>query len=101
MKAIIIKADGTEPHLKEIAGDLESLQAEVGGYIEMVPVSTPGIAIWANEEGHLLDLPYHQNMLALRDLGWKGGSLRGDILVTGMSGDDVTDVPQEALAAIL
>ena len=53
MKIILIKPF-TNPYVANIKGDLESMQAVVGGYIEAVyPFDDPEIALVCNEEGKL------------------------------------------------
>ena len=53
MKVIIVKPF-TNPYVATIKGDLESMQAIVGGYIEAVyPFDDPDVALVCNEEGKL------------------------------------------------
>ena len=53
------------PYVKEIRGDLKSMQAIVGGLIEAIyPFDDPEIALICNDEGKLMGLPYNR---ALRD----------------------------------
>ena len=53
------------PYEKNIRGDLQSIQAIVGGLIEAIyPFEDPEIALICNDEGKILGLPYNQ---ALRD----------------------------------
>ena len=53
------------PYEKEISGDLKSMQAIVGGLIEVIyPFEDPEIALICNDEGKILGLPYNR---ALRD----------------------------------
>ena len=62
--AVLIVEPGKEPYVKEIASGLESLQHEVGGYIEAIyPYEDPA-ALVCNEEGKLESLPLNR---ALRD----------------------------------
>ena len=50
---------------KEIAGDLKSMQAVVGGYIQAIyPFTDEELALICNEEGKLIGLPFNR---ALRD----------------------------------
>lgn len=61
MKMLIIRPDNTsEERALTTPVSLETLQREVGGLIEYVPMparSGPWIEAWANEEGLILDLP--------------------------------------------
>ena len=53
------------PYEKEIDGSLESMQAVVGGLIQLLyPFEDPELALICNDEGKLLGLPYNR---ALRD----------------------------------
>ena len=53
------------PYEKEIDGSLESMQAVVGGLIQLLyPFDDPELALICNDEGKLLGLPYNR---ALRD----------------------------------
>ena len=62
--AVLIVEPGKEPYVKEIDSGLESLQHEVGGYIEAIyPYEDPA-ALVCNEEGKLEGLPLNR---ALRD----------------------------------
>ena len=57
MKIIIIKPF-TQPYTANIKGDLESMQAIVGGYIEAIyPFDDPDVALVCNEEGKIQGLP--------------------------------------------
>ena len=53
------------PYEKEIDGSLESMQAMVGGLIQLLyPFEGPELALICNDEGRILGLPYNR---ALRD----------------------------------
>lgn len=63
MKVIIIKPF-TNPYIANIKGDLESMQAVVGGYIEAVyPFDDQEIALICNEEGKLEGLTPNRFLL--------------------------------------
>ena len=57
MKAIR-KKPGCAPELIDIDNTLKALQAEVGGYIETVTITSDAVII-CNEEGRILGLPYN------------------------------------------
>ena len=64
MKVLIVEPLKA-PYVKEIRGDLKSMQTIVGGLIEAIyPFDDPEIALICNDEGKLLGLPYNR---ALRD----------------------------------
>lgn len=52
MKIIIVKPF-TNPYVKEIKGDLESMQAVVGGYIQSIYPFDDEVALVCNEEGKI------------------------------------------------
>ena len=64
MKILIVEPRKA-PYEKEIAGDLKSMQAVVGGYIQAIyPFADEELALICNEEGKLIGLPFNR---ALRD----------------------------------
>ena len=52
MKVIIVKPF-TNPYVKEIKGDLKSMQAVVGGYIQAIYPFDDEVALVCNEEGKI------------------------------------------------
>ena len=62
--AVLIVEPGKEPYVKEIDSGLESLQHEVGGYIEAIYPYEDPVALVCNEEDKLEGLPLNR---ALRD----------------------------------
>lgn len=61
---VLVVEPGKEPYTKEIDSGLESLQHEVGGYIQAVYPFEPPVAIICNEEAKLEGFPLNR---ALRD----------------------------------
>lgn len=55
--ARLIRTDGVEEQLDDVS--LESLQAAVGGYIQIVYINTDEMLV-INEEGKLLNLSYNK-----------------------------------------
>lgn len=55
---VIVVRPGHSPTVEEIAGDLQSLQDIVGGYVEFVLISDrPGVAdLYCNEDGRAREL---------------------------------------------
>ena len=82
MKAIR-KRPGEEPETIEIENTLKALQAEVGGYIEAIPLD--GMAFIVNEEGKLRGMP--ENFRFGNDV------LVGTVLLIGTDGEEFCDVP--------
>ena len=51
------------PYEKEIDGSLESMQAVVGGLIQLLyPFEDPELALICNDEGKILGLPYNRTL---------------------------------------
>ena len=69
----------------EIENTLEALQREVGGYIEIFPLSADCCVI-CNEEGKLQGLPYTCRI--------RGEEFVGTILVVGIDGEEFCDAPE-------
>jgi hypothetical protein len=64
MKVLIVEPLKV-PYEKEIDGSLASMQAVVGGLIQLLyPFDDPELALICNDEGKILGLPYNR---ALRD----------------------------------
>lgn len=86
MTALLLEP-GKDSRTIEIENTLEALQEAVGGYIETVTFATDACLI-VNEEGLLLKLPTQKIL---------GRTFFGNALVVGVSGDEFTDVPEEAI----
>ena len=80
---VIIKEPGKLGYEKDIPNTLEALQAEVGGFIEVVRVNSRLVAI-VNEEGRQLGL--RPNVL----------NLFGTIVFCGEDGEEFADIDQES-----
>lgn len=81
----VLKHPGCDPRPIEVQGDLETLQACVGGYIERVTCpADQSIDLWINGDGRLVFLPMN--------LAWPtpGGDvlLVGSVLALGRVRDD-------------
>ena len=92
--AIILPTeDGKKPYIKNVSNSLDALQAEVGGYIEVVSIATDMIAV-VNEEGRLLGLPDNRYISGL-----VGNAV---ILSSKISGDgEFTGLPATKIADVL
>jgi hypothetical protein len=90
--ALVIEP-GRAPYHKRIDSGLESLQKEVGGYIEAVyPFSDP-VALICNEDGKLLGLELNR---ALRDdEGDIYDIISGTFLIVGLTEDNFGSLPVE------
>jgi hypothetical protein len=70
----LYRANGTEENLPD--GELKTLQAAVGGYIEAHYVKTSGDLFYCNEEGRLTGLPINETATF-----WAGFPIVGDVVL--------------------
>ena len=93
--AVLVVEPGKEPYVKEIDSGLESLQHEVGGYIEAVYPFEEPVAIVCNEEAKLEGLPLNR---ALRD---EDGDIydivAGTFMVVGLTDDSFGSLTPELM----
>ncbi len=82
---VIIKRPGESPVKKTISNRLDSLQAIVGGCIEMVTLASD-LVIICNEEGRIMGLPYNCDICGI--------SFVGPIIFAGVNEDEFADVPE-------
>jgi hypothetical protein len=59
---------GSQPFVTEIEPTLAAMQAEVGGYIELVPMGRTGLDLCVNEEGKMIGLPVNFPIFGGQDL---------------------------------
>lgn len=74
MKIVVVKWDKAVPEIRDIDGELESMQSIVGGYIEVGKVLMGQYLVMVNEEAILQDLPmnrglYHGNFFVCKQDG--------------------------------
>lgn len=74
----VLRISGGHIDPAEIDNSLEALQAAVGGYIEVVPL-TSKLAVICNEEGKLIGLPVTATLSD--DVGRLHDMLHGDLIV--------------------
>ena len=93
--AVLVVEPGKEPYVKEIDSGLESLQHEVGGYIEAIYPYEDPVALVCNEEGKLEGLPLNR---ALRD---EDGDIydvvAGTFMVVGLTDDSFGSLTVEQM----
>ena len=82
---VIKKLPGESATIEDIPNTLEALQAEVEGYIEVVPIYDDLVAI-VNEEGLLKGMPLNIRV--------RGYHLFGPVILAGVDGEEFTDVPE-------
>ena len=92
---VLVVEPGKEPYGKEIDSGLESLQHEVGGYIEAVYPFEEPVAIVCNEEAKLEGLPLNR---ALRDDdGDIYDIVAGPFMVVGLTEDSFGSLSPELM----
>lgn len=104
MKAIRINVDGTFTELQSL--NLETLQKNVGGYVEALTSESGKTTFWCNEEGKLERLPVNEHatgllyLLAPRFRGYD--ILVGPVVITGGcdSHGNTLAIGKEALVAM-
>ncbi len=72
-----------EPKVITIGNSLAALQKLVGGYLEMVPLSTDACML-INEEGIRLHLPPNRR--------FRSDVLLGNVLIVGRDGDEIVSL---------
>lgn len=83
------------PYVIEIDDELETLQREVGGYIEAIYPFADDVAIVCNEEGKITGLPLNR---ALRsDDGAVVDVLCGNFLIVGLTEDGFGSLSDEQI----
>jgi hypothetical protein len=104
---IVIPHDTELPLAEEPFGSLADYQKAVGGYVEIVHISSPRLSMYANEEGKVYGLPINRRATCLwwlvspesrgRDV------LVGDIVLIGASRgpNSATDLDQRFRALLL
>lgn len=90
-----IKAFGKMPghpyHAVWIKNDLKELQRFVGGYIEAVDI-TDDITVLCNEDGRFWEMPHNCAVCGI--------DFVGPILIVGVDGEEMTDIPEGAIEFI-
>lgn len=81
--------------LIEIENTLQSFKDIVAGYIECVTLSPGKVEMIVNEEGLLLDLPNNPVASFIT-----GQYIAGNAVIGGVEGEDMSDVPQEAITIV-
>ena len=91
------RTEKTDTDLLEIDNTLESMQALVGGYIEVYPL-TGEIVIVCNEEGKLLGLPV--TAVAVSDFAPAPEMIVGDFFICRRAEEDLVGLQYEDLLTI-
>ena len=90
MKVAIVP-ELSDVYFRHVPNTLEVLQAEVGGYIETVRLTTELLLI-INEEGRLMDMPENQHLKGIVGPAVIVHNRAGDPEFHGLSDDEITDL---------
>ncbi len=82
-----------KPYLKDIDPGLNSLQQEVGGYIEAIYPYEEPVGLVCNEEGKLEGLPLNRAIYG--ENGEMVDIIAGAFLIVGLSEDNFAELPNE------
>lgn len=93
LMTVLVVEPGKAPYVKEIHPGLDSLQHEVGGWIEAVYPFEDPVAIICNEEGKLEGLPLNRALLTQEHDVYD--IVAGTFLVTGLTEDDFGSLTDE------
>ena len=91
-RAIVVRPDGYEI-LDAPDETYEFISEHVGGWIQVVPCSSP-VSVYCNEEGKIMDPPLPPNRLATRSFGeWlqPGDIIAGNVVVLGQQDEEGYD----------
>lgn len=83
--SVLIKEPGKDAYRKEIDNTLESLQREVGGYIEAMTIADDLVLI-CDEEGKLKNKP--------ANFAFYGDVFIGTVILAGADEDDFKSLPE-------
>ena len=95
---------GKQAFIKEISTGLESLQAEVGGYIQAIYPFEDEVALICNDEGKLMNLPLNR---ALKLNGMAGNEIydiiAGDFFIcyTPYTSENFESMPEDLIQKYL
>lgn len=92
-------------HAVTDARSLDAIQGAVSGYIELIPVPDPTLAVFVNEEGSMRGLPpSYVGTAMLRALGspayFPGGYVLGTVVIIGRDRVDHIGLTDAQLAAL-
>lgn len=94
MKVLMVEPE-KKPYVKELAGDLQSMQKAVEGLIECVYPYMDPVGIVCNEEGKMLGLPLNRAIYS--DTGEMVDIIAGNFFVTGLEGEEFADLTDALL----
>lgn len=94
MKALKVYS-GCSPRLIDVGEDLESLQNEVKGYIQVLYPFEDKVGIVCNEDGKLIGL--EANRIMQNEDGEIYDILCGSFLIVGLGDEDFEDLPSDMI----
>ena len=93
---VLLVEPGKEARIAEIGGDLKSLQAAVGGWIEAIQPFDDPVALVCNDEGKIMQMPLNR---ALRGEDGKiYDAVAGPFFICGLGEDNFCSLPKELQA---
>ena len=93
---VLLVEPGKEARIAEIGGDLKSLQAAVGGWIEAIQPFDDPVALVCNDEGKIMQMPLNR---ALRGEDGKiYDAIAGPFFICGLGEDNFCSLPKELQA---
>ena len=99
-KLRVIKVEPSKPpRIVEVSPDLDSLQHEVGGYIQVIYPFSDQVGIICNEEAKINGLPL--NRALFDESGGIYDIIAGDFLVVGLSGESFSGLNDNLTAKYL
>ena len=93
---VLVVEPGEKPYVKEIDSGLESLQSEVGGWIEAIYPFEEPVAVICNEEGKLNGLPLNRIIIS-EETGNALDIIAGKFLITGLTDDNFGSLTDEQI----
>ena len=93
---VLVVEPGEVPYVKEIDSGLESLQSEVGGWIEAIYPFEEPVAVICNEEGKLNGLPLNRIIIS-EETGNALDIIAGKFLIAGLTDDNFGSLTDEQI----
>ena len=90
---VLVVEPGRNPYTKEIYSELEVLQKEVGGYLEVVYPFDDPVCVICDEEGKLKGYPL--NRALYDDDGSLYDIIAGTFLIAGLTEDDFGSLTEQ------
>ena len=92
---VLVIEPGKEPYTKNISPKLKSLQAEVGGLIQVIYPFDDSVALICNEEAKLLNMPLNRALYDQYENIYD--IIAGAFILTGLSSDSFSSLTKEQI----